>query len=298
MLRPLAGPKTKQKLCTAAEYETAQALYQSVRAGTAHSASDYMHWFSEACVLLRLSDLLDENYTTYRAAAGHFSLSRPYQASASTTADLSPAPEELTEASQAAVPIAGQKRAAKEQVQSRLGKTSPEAPGQHSDHSRKRRKPSSSDPQSKSRQLQAQQRHNVWQPSLLAACHLLQQYLQKDDSNVTTLQSRPASCVLSSTSDSTTKSASSTEQLQTFDLISLHELKYTLRPKVTFLPSHCSQAASNLFDSLICNEDNIERLADAFGYTVLIPAQASFLLSDVKRLNPLMPGVYRIALDV
>ncbi|KAL0043140.1 hypothetical protein WJX79_010360 [Trebouxia sp. C0005] len=49
-------------------------------------------------------------------------------------------------------------------------------------------------------------------------------------------------------------------------------------------------AAFNLFDTVIWNEDSTERLGHAFGSAVLIPAQATFLLSDIKRLKPLLPG--------
>jgi len=54
---------------------------------------------------------------------------------------------------------------------------------QHSDPARKRRKKTVPDPQAQGRQLQAQQRHNVWQPTLLAARRRLQHICKQQAAN-------------------------------------------------------------------------------------------------------------------
>ena len=52
-----------------------------------------------------------------------------------------------------------------------------------------------------------------------------------------------------------------------------------------------SAEGCNLFDVLIDNERGEERTALAFQTRVVVPPRARFLLSDVTRLRPLLPGV-------
>ena len=252
-----------------------------------------MHWLSETCVLLRCSDLIDSSYTTYRSAAGQFSVPRPYQASgllseAGTVVEPPVAPEEIPFGSS---PDQG---AAEEAKQPQTRAILPEEVAeQHSVPAHKRRKKSLPDPQAQGRQLQAQQRHNVWQPTLLAARRLLQQHLQTADSKQSLLQPDSVSGTALTTSNKGQQDRSKGEY-DSLDLISLHELKHALHPKFAFFTDSTAEstgAALNLFDTLIWNEDSTERLGHAFGSTVLIPALASFLLSDIKRLKPLLPGL-------
>ena len=251
-----------------------------------------MHWVSDVCVLLRCSDLINKNYDTYQAVAGQFSVLKPYQASSLQPIASTPAePASPTHA----VPqgIAGHKRAAEQHIQLDTGLASPaEASGeQQSERACKRSRKGLPEPQAKGRQIQAQQRHDVWQPTLLAAYHIFQQHLQEAGSCSSILQADP----LPGTAQPISKQAkepTSTEEHDLLDLVSLHELKYTLRPKFAFVSGHTTEAANSLFDTLICNKDNSERLGVAFGHRVLIPAQATFLLSDIKKLGPLLPGLF------
>ena len=252
-----------------------------------------MHWLSETCVLLRCSHLIDSNYTTYRSVSGQFSVPRPYQASgllseAGTFVEPPAAPEEFPCGSS---PDQG---AAEEAKQPQTRAIPPEEVAeQHRVPAHKHRKKTVPDPQAQGRQLQAQQRHNVWQPSLLAARRLLQQHLQAAGSKHFLLQPDSVSGTALTTS-SEGQQHRNTGDGDSLDLISLHELKHALHPKFAFLTDSTSEstgAAFNLFDTLICNEDSTERLGHAYESVVLIPAQASFLLSDIKRLKPLLPGV-------
>ncbi|DBA70153.1 TPA: hypothetical protein ACH3X2_012205 [Trebouxia sp. C0005] len=251
-----------------------------------------MHWLSETCVLLRCSDLIDSNYTSYRSAAGQFSVPRPYQASgllpeAGTDVEPPVTPEEIPFGSS---PDQGAAEEAK-QPQTRAILLE-EVAKQHSVPAHKRRKTTVPDPQAQGRQLQAQQRHNVWQPSLLAACRLLQQHLQAADGKQSLLQPDSVSGTAQTSSNERQQDISTGED-DSLDLVSLCELKHALRPKFAFLAGSVAEstgAAFNLFDTVIWNEDSTERLGHAFGSAVLIPAQAPFLLSDIKRLKPLLPG--------
>ena len=81
------------------------------------------------------------------------------------------------------------------------------------------------------------------------------------------------------------------QQTDSLDLIALHELKYTLRPKLSVVAEGMHGVSVNLFDNLIFNDGDQEEVADAFGHAVLIPARAAFLLSDIKKLNPLLAGL-------
>ncbi len=250
-----------------------------------------MHWLSETCVLLRCSDLIDSNYTTYRSAAGQFSVPKPYQASGllSEAGTVVQPPEETPFGS---LPDQGAAEKAK-QPQARA--ILPEEVGeQHSDPARKRRKKTVPDPQAQGRQLQAQQRHNVWQPTLLAARRLLQQHLQAADSQQSLLQPDSTSGTAQTSISNQRQQDRSKGEDDSLDLVSLHVLKHALHPKFAFLIDSIAEstgAACDLFDTLIWNEDSTERLGHAFGSAVLIPGQASFLLSDIKRLKPLLPGL-------
>ncbi len=249
-----------------------------------------MHWLSETCVLLCCSDLIDSNYTTYRSAARQFSVPKPYQASGllSEAGTVVQPPKETPFGSS---PDQGASEKAK-QPQARA--ILPEEGGKrHSDPARKRRKKTVPDPQAQGRQLQAQQRYNVWQPTLLAARRLLQQHLQAAGIKQSLLQPDSASGTAQTISNERQQDKSKGED-DSLDLISLHELRHALHPKFAFLidsTAESSGAALNLFDTLIWNEDSSERLGHAFGSAVLIPGQASFLLSDIKRLKPLLPGL-------
>jgi len=252
-----------------------------------------MHWLSETCVLLRCADLIDSNYTTYRSAAGHFSVPRPYQASglqseAGTVVESPIAPEEIPFGS------SRDQGAAEEAKQLQTRAILPEEVAeQHSVPAHKRRKKTLPDAQAQGRQLQAQQRHNVWQPTLLAARRLLQQHLQAAGSKQSLLQPDLVSGTARTTSNEG-QQLRNTGGDDSLDLVSLYELKHALRPNFAFLTDSMAEstgAAFDLFDTLIWNEDSTERLGHAFGSAVLIPGQASFLLSDIKRLKPLLPGL-------
>ncbi|KAL0023098.1 hypothetical protein WJX77_000936 [Trebouxia sp. C0004] len=249
-----------------------------------------MHWLSETCVALRCSDLIDSSYSTYRSAAGQFSVQRPYQASglqleAGTVVEPPSAPEEIP------FGISRDQGAAEEAKQLQTRAIVPEeGVEQHSVPAHKRRKKSLPDPQAKGRQLQAQQRHKVWLPSLLAARRLLQQHLQGSKQFLLQPDLVSGTALTISLEGQQNRNTGGDDSL---DLVSLSELKHALRPKFAFLADMTAEsidAACNLFDTLISNEDSTERLAHAFGSAILIPAQASFLLSDIKKLKPLLPG--------
>lgn len=68
------------------------------------------------------------------------------------------------------------------------------------------------------------------------------------------------------------------------------------RPLWAALLKHRSCAAAqapavNLFDRLISNDDGVEAEALAHETPVLLPPRSAFLMSDITRLKPLLPGV-------
>ncbi|KAK9905667.1 hypothetical protein WJX75_004219 [Coccomyxa subellipsoidea] len=68
----------------------------------------------------------------------------------------------------------------------------------------------------------------------------------------------------------------------------MQKLRSVVKPKFQY---HDSGAVANLFDTLIKNTNDAERVASAFNKQVLIPSRCRFLISDVTRLQPLLAGV-------
>lgn len=250
-----------------------------------------MRWLSKRCVVLRCPELIDINYSLHRSIPGQFSVPKPYQAPA--TAYQAPATNQ-SEATTGVSPesdssprvqAAGQKRASEEDCL----ESAEEAPDKSNTQRSKRRRKGQSDPQAAHRQGEAQQRHAARQPSLVYAYQLLRQFLSGAGSSTDALQVLQLSDAPALTV-SHPSAGSSSQQHDSLDLIALHELKYTVHPKLAFAAESEQTLPVNLFDYLICNESNKEVIGDAFGYATLIPAQAAFLLSDVTKLKPLLPG--------
>ena len=243
-----------------------------------------MRWLSGTVVVLRCDELINSSYRLFQTAPGQFSVQKPYQAPSLSQAKSSPE----VSASNLEGPAADC---------TRPYKSSPSIPApaepvleESSTRPRKRRRKGHSDAQAESRQEEAQQRHDIRKPSLLSAYQLFQHFLQEADSSnmaLHTLQSTdpPPMLCCHAAEDS------SMQQTDSLDLLALQELKYTLHPKFSVVAEGMHGAPVNLFDNLIYNDGEQEEVADAFGHAVLIPAHAAFLLSDIKKLNPLLTGL-------
>ena len=252
---------------------------------------------------LECSDFINRNYLRFKAAPGQFDVPRPYQASTAqgihrTATQLERKDQELT-AEPLEPDVAGHASESSLQIHGSPRCNLPEPTvEQPSDQSRrKRRRTSSDDPQAHIRRLEAQQRHDAWRPVLLAASELLQHYIKQQNSKSNSSQSAQVTdaSANSSTSLATHHIISDTDA--SLDLVALHELRHVMFPKFSWLDSSDQEVAeSNLFDSIIYNDHCVDRLGQGFRQSVLIQSQASFLLSDVKRLSPLLPGEIRILL--
>ena len=237
-----------------------------------------MHWLSKTCVVLRCDELINSNYTLFHTIPHQFSVQKPPALSqAKNSSDVIPSDQE-------GPPV--DRRSAHGQPSI----SPPSEPALEDSNTRpcKRRRKAHPDAQAEGRQGEAQQRHDARQPSLLSAYQLFQQSLQETDSSRVALHTFQL-IDMPSVPWGHTVEHSNIQQPDSLDLLALHELRYTLRPKFTVEGTQGSPV--NLFDNLICNNEDEEQVADAFGHAVLIPAQASFLLSDIKKLSPLLTGL-------
>lgn len=228
--------------------------------------------------------MINSSYRLFQQVPHQFSVQKPYQAPSLLPkapevrpSDIEDSAADRARAHGSALPISAPAEPVCEETNTRP---------------RKRRRKGHSDAQAESRQEEAQRRHDLREPSLLSAYQLFQHFLQEADSSsmaLHTFQSTdppPVSCCRAA-------EGSNLQQTDSLDLIALHELKYTLRPKLSVVAEGMHEGAPvNLFDNLIFNDGNQEEVADAFGHAVLIPAHAAFLLSDIKKLNPLLTGLH------
>lgn len=272
-----------------------------------------MQWLSDACVLLDCEKLVSDNYTHYQSTPGQFSVQRPYQ---------------CTKPEVGSCADCGQSAAAPEGVvtskdvdQTQLdveefvhADTVTDSLPDHTLGKRKRKRKGSRkvDPQKQRRLQEAQQRHDTREPVLLAAFSLLQQHYSQPGTATIIRQATtsaalelPGSQAQHDADHAQTRhhnlplncephdSADDSADRQQLDLLALHELKYALHPKFQFSRTKSSAfqpTAVNLFDKVISNSHEFDQLADAHDSQVLIPPHASFLMSDIKKLQPLLSG--------
>ena len=244
-----------------------------------------MQWLSDTCVLLDNESLINASYCQYKAAPGQFNLEKPYQAgpqhSSTLTACDTSSPSPVRPCMQDTT------EAIHEQCHTEPDNQEvPTGLAGDAKHSRKRKRVQI-DPQRSLRQQEANDRHDGRQPTLLSAHILLQHFISSGNA---VMQCRSAHIMPRDDSPPSSCSHDNSEQL---DLCALHKLKYTLHPKFQFddalSPEH-QDSASNLFDAVHSNIHESERLATAYQSQVLIPPHATFLISDVKRLQPLLSG--------
>ena len=246
-----------------------------------------MRWLSGTCVVLRCDELISSSYSLFQTIPHQFSVQKPYQApsllqpknsSEGNHSNLETPAAVCTRAHRSAAPVPAPPEPVLEESNTRPNK---------------RRRKGHSDAQAQSRQAEAQQRHDIRKPSLLSAYQLFQHFLQEADSSSMALHTyhstdAPLVSCCHAVEDS------SMQQTDSLDLIALQELKYTLRPKFSVVAEGMRGTPVNLFDNLISNDGDQEEVADVFGHAVLIPAHAAFLLSDIKKLNPLLTGLQYI----
>lgn len=248
-----------------------------------------MQWLSDTCVLLDSQKLINASYCQYQAAAGQFDLEKPYQtgpqySSTSVTCDPSEPSCEGPDKKQPTDIEHNKPPRSEPDIES-----PPTGSVGDSKHTRKRKRVQL-DPQRHLRQQEANARHDSRQPVLLSAHTLLQHYISSGNEvmpgiseaahTLPRVDSPPSSCTYHSTEE--------------LDLCALHELKYTLHPKFKFdstRNTNQQEPAVNLFDAVHSNSHESERLATAYQSQVLIPPHSNFLISDVKRLQPLLSGM-------
>ena len=248
-----------------------------------------MQWLSKTCVTFECADLVRSNYSCYQPIQGQFSVPKAYQAPAAPHIEASAPTKAVSDAAdRQSLPTAGQKRRAEQD----LAEPAPAAeagcdsnPQPHR-HSNTKKQP---DPQAASRQAEAQQRHDACQPSLLSAFQLFQQFLQGRNCVNTALHLLRSAGPTAPPEQAATAD-NKQQQHDSLDLLALREMKYSLHPKLSFSTEGRQSVSVNLFDTVICNPSDEDLLADACGHALVIPAQAAFLLSDVKKLGPLLQG--------
>ena len=248
-----------------------------------------MQWLSSTCVIVDSEKLISANYHHYTASAGQFSLERPYQAQqqdGSPPANIhtlyvcseEPIQQHPTEALSTRTSSQPDAEAVLECSAVQLR------------HKRKRRKVTA-DPQRQLRQHEANERHDTRQPILLSAYQLLQQHVHRKRGIM--LCGRAASAPAQHLTDAVRSDVDTHDPAVTFDLLALDDLKYTLHPKLQFdntSDASTQELALNLFDTMLSNQHEAERIATAHETQVLIPAHAAFLMSDIKKLQPLLSG--------
>lgn len=249
-----------------------------------------MQWLTSTCVIVDSEKLINANYHHYTASAGQFSLEDPYQAkqqNGSPPANM----DTLTVCSEGPV-----QQHPTEALNTDTSSQQPDAEAVlgcsavQSGRKRKRRKVPA-DPLRQLRQQEANERHESRHPILLSAYQLLQQHVQHKCGVM--LCGTAATAPTQHSTDAVRSDVDTHDPTVTFDLLALHDLKYTLHPKFHFDDAsdlRVQELALNLFDTMLSNQHEAERIAKAHETQVLIPAHAAFLMSDIKKLQPLLSG--------
>ena len=254
-----------------------------------------MIWLSDTTAVLRCEEEIGQHYNFYKPAVNQFRLKSPYQSHPNASGAVGDPTEEKA------------LQCANEWSQGSFGddpvaESKASLPLPLTIRKRKRRKPASKAADDEPRHDEAGQRHARYQQLLIGAYQRYTEWIicSKDKKACVTLDSSNAE---SSKEDHQVVAAdqhlslpaAETEQCladpgdmgEGLDLLALSDLKHVVKPKYL---DHSSGAGVDLFETLIKNLDDVERLATAYNVQIVIPRWSSFLMSDVTRLQPLLAG--------
>lgn len=257
-----------------------------------------MIWLSSTTAVLKCAEELGLHYKFYKPAVNQFRLESPYQSHSNASGAVGDPDEE--DALQGAVD-----RSQGSFGDDPVAESKASSPPELTVKKRKRRKTKSKASDDEPRREEARQRHARHQQLLLDA-------YQRYAAWINCSRDRDASVPLDS---GHTKSDQEDHQViaagrhlhlpaagtehslpscaepdgtgEALDLLALSELKHVVKPKYQ---DHSSGAEVDLFETLVKNLDDVERLATVYNARVVIPRQSSFLMSDVTRLQPLLAG--------
>lgn len=262
-----------------------------------------MIWLSGNVVVVSSAEELSRHYTNFTPRADKFSVETPYQADDQSGAhcesdesplDRSKQPALATSLKEAPTGRTKRKRKQGGPQDAIAAERRSEANLRHIEHAHLL---------SKAYDLFKQWRRQHQQAEALSFCHSTEQ-----QPNACRKQSAPQlvpetdmSAWSNLADESTTEAGQCASKLikqavhaQGFDLLSLAELKHVVKPRFQYVDGEdpdLSAWSTRLYDAVIGNDEEIERLAMAHETEVLVPRHARFMLSDITRLQPLMQGV-------
>ena len=250
-----------------------------------------MIWLSDTTAVLNCAEEIGKHYRQYTPLANQFSLASPYQSSIpSAGPSVDPADQGYLQ------------EAADEAHDNGIAST----PAPTGRRKRKRRKVSEHDIGAEVRREEANKRHADHEQLLLDAYKLFSTWVESSKEHIAHLGpsnsesdldprrtapvSQQSPCLIRDEARQPSPACRSEQPdaaAQAFDLLALSELRKVLKPKFQY---HNSGKEVDLFETLLENTDEAERLATAFTTPVVIPARSRFLISDITRLQPLLAG--------
>lgn len=261
-----------------------------------------MIWLSGNVVVVNSAEELSRQYTNFTPQADKFSVETPYQAnnrsgtlceSKENPLDRCKQPALSTSLKEAPTGRTKRKRKQGGPQDAIAAERRSEANLRHDEHAHLL---------SEAYDLFKQWRRQHQQAEALSFCHSTEQQLRACREQLAP-QMFPESdmSAWSNLADNSTMEAchsgpDSTEEAvdaQGFDLLSLAELKHVVKPRFQFLDGedpNVSARSTRLYDAVIENDKETERLAMAHEAKVLVPRHARFMLSDITRLQPLIQG--------
>ena len=224
------------------------------------------------------------SYVQYAPAAQWFALDRPYQGR-STAAARCIAPQQQEETGKAV------------SEEDQQGSLHQDSAVQGTSKRRRRKKQKTASIADRPREEQARERHAAVEGFLTAAHLTLLERLNQDRGCAPRVAEQCGDDALQPSAHPAAE-PSGHEAAQPLDMLGLAELKGVVKPKLQLqddISDTSDIPAANLFDLLHHNGRDREVVAEACGVPVLLPARCSFLLSDVRRLQPLLAGTALLA---
>lgn len=257
-----------------------------------------MFWLSDTTAILYCAEEIGQHYKQHTPNTNLFCLANPYQAIDVSVEEVASPPKAealLHDSATDAAPLNGEKVISEK---SRKRK-------------RKRKGASSRDPHTDIRREETNKRHAEYAQLLVDAQQLFGRWIADSNEQISKegdchgkphqafhYPSADSQLVPGPTAETAQKAPAcnadaSDAHVEYFDLLALSELRSVVKPKIQY---HDSGAVANLFDTLIENTNDAERVASAFNKQVLIPSRCRFLISDVTRLQPLLAGILHFQL--
>lgn len=254
-----------------------------------------MIWISDSVAVLQCDQEICQHYKLYRPVHDQFSLQNPYQ-SHILGAHASKALESATQ-----IPEDHPQGL----IYADTGDTTTASASEVFTNKKRKSRRGTSLPTSetfRTRQGEANQRHAKYEQLLLDAYQVFNEWMQRKEHTsgphqIESSQNRPSQPAgqphghlqrSAAEAEMSVPAVAAEEGADSFDLVALSELRHVLKPKLQY--DSCAAQPLDLFNTMIENADNVERLATAFTARVLIPRHSRFLISDVNRMQPLVAG--------